>query len=375
MSELAAKKPVVLIVDDSRVIRLAAKKMLGGDYDIELAEDGLQGWAAIEQNRSVSVVFTDLSMPNMNGMALLQKVRESDDEHIAALPVIILTGAEDDSTVKQEAMDAGATDFILKPFDSIDLTSRARAYASLSRKVEELEETVSHDRLTGLYNARALDEQGKKAVSFAQRHKLSISLCVVEIQDFQALFLQYGKKAAQTILVTVVKRLQASMREEDIAARVDLCKFVLVLPLADASKARAMVERIQQTVRKLVFDVGSKKIQLALKFGCTTAASGTQIGFSELYQQAEEALSSLNVEGGAPGESRVACYHSAEQNEANSVAAISAEAMAQAMACIAQGDFDQVPAGHVNAVMNQLSLFMQHIDAKQAGQDERETGQ
>lgn len=124
MSENVTDKPEILVVDDSKVIRLAAKKMLGSEYIVHLAEDGLVGWEMLQNNSAISVVFTDLSMPNLNGMELLDNIRSSTSDHIANLPVIILTGCDDTESAKQTVFDAGATDFIGKPFESIDLMSR-----------------------------------------------------------------------------------------------------------------------------------------------------------------------------------------------------------------------------------------------------------
>ena len=90
------EKPLLLFVDDSKVMRLAADKMLGGEFRVEVAEDGLQAWTIISQNPAISVVFSDLAMPEMDGYALLEKIRTSDDDGIAGLPVIIVTGAEND---------------------------------------------------------------------------------------------------------------------------------------------------------------------------------------------------------------------------------------------------------------------------------------
>ena len=243
MSELPAEKPEVLVVDDSKVIRLAARKMLGTDYNIHLAEDGLAGWEMLQENSAISVVFTDLSMPNMNGMELLENIRTSSNDQIANLPVIILTGADDTETVKHQVFDAGATDFIAKPFESIDLLSRAKAYARLSRKVVELEKKTGYDKLTGLYNANLLVEQGSKAFSFASRHKLFISAVYFEIQDFQNVFLTHGKKVAQHIIVAVGKRLQEVMREEDIAARLGVAKYALILPMTNKQKTQIEIGR------------------------------------------------------------------------------------------------------------------------------------
>ena len=116
MSEQVTEKPEILVVDDSKVIRLAVKKMLAGDYKLHFAEDGQIAWEMLQKNNAISVVFTDLNMPNLNGMELLNHIRCADTEHIADLPVIIITGHEDSESIKQEVFDAGATDFIAKPF-------------------------------------------------------------------------------------------------------------------------------------------------------------------------------------------------------------------------------------------------------------------
>ena len=104
-----APKPLLLFVDDSKVMRLAADKMLGGEFRVEVAENGLQAWTMITNNPSISVVFSDLAMPEMDGFALLKKIRTSEDEGIAGLPVIIVTGAENDEEARAEALRLGGT--------------------------------------------------------------------------------------------------------------------------------------------------------------------------------------------------------------------------------------------------------------------------
>ena len=154
MGEQSSQKPEILIVDDSKVIRKAATKMLGDGYVIHEAVDGRDGWQQIQQNASISVVFTDIQMPVVNGMELLANVRGSDDERIAGLPMIMITGQGDSEDAKQAVFEAGATDFIAKPFSSIDLLTRAKSYAQLNARVVELEKQTGHDKLTGLLNAR-----------------------------------------------------------------------------------------------------------------------------------------------------------------------------------------------------------------------------
>ena len=83
------EKTEVLIVDDSSTIRATIAKYLGDEYTTHVAVDGEEGWKTLESNESISLVFADMHMPVMNGMLLLQKIRESDCERIANIPVII----------------------------------------------------------------------------------------------------------------------------------------------------------------------------------------------------------------------------------------------------------------------------------------------
>ena len=357
MSEQAAEKPEVLLVDDSKVIRLAARKMLGSEYVIHLAEDGLEGWELLQQNEAISVVFTDLSMPNMTGMELLNNIRGSGNDHIANLPVIIMTGAEDTETTKQEVFDNGATDFIAKPFESIDLMSRAKAFAKLSRKVVELEKKTGYDKLTGLYNANSLEEQGTKALSFANRHKLFISSVYFEIKDFQDFFLNYGKSVAQHIIVAVGKRLQEVMREEDIAARIAVAKYALILPMTNRQNTETVINRVRENINKLVFDTGKEKIRVKFVAGFTSPDLSEELGFEEMLEQTDDALQrAINAT-----DDPVVCFSDEVEVEEPELI-ITEQDIEQAFNHIREGNFYLVPEQHLSVVMQRLSPFMQYAE-------------
>lgn len=357
MSELPVEKPEVMVVDDSKVIRLAARKMLGTDYTIHLAEDGLIGWEMLQKNSAISVVFTDLSMPNLNGMELLEKIRTSSSDQIANLPVIILTGADDTDSIKQQVFDAGATDFITKPFESIDLLSRAKAYARLNRKVVELEKKTGYDKLTGLYNANMLVEQGAKAFSFASRHRLHISAVYFEIQDFQSCFLSHGKKVAQHIIIAVGKRLQEVMREEDVAARLGVAKYALILPMTNKKKTLRVIERIRESINKLVFNTGKEKIRVSFKTGYATPEFIEDIEFNDLLDQADDALQRARDSA----TEQVVGFDDALVAEEPPLI-ITEEDIEQACAHILAGNFYQIPETHLAAVAERISPFMRYVD-------------
>jgi diguanylate cyclase (GGDEF)-like protein len=357
MSEPVIKKPEILVVDDSKVIRLAAKKMLGADYEIHFAEDGQIAWEILQKDNAITVVFTDLSMPNLGGMELLSCIRNAEAENIAALPVIIMTGNEDTPAVKQEMFDAGATDFIAKPFESIDLVSRAKAYARLSGKVTELEKKVDNDKLTGLYSVSSLEQQGAKAFAFASRHKLPFSVVFFEITDFNACFLNHGKRIAQYIIAKVGKRLQESMREEDIAARIGVAKFALVLPMTGQQKTENVINRVCESINKLVFDTGKDRIRVNFVAGYTVPDLIEESDFKDVLDHADNALqNAIN----SMSETAV-CYD--EQVEIEVPAMLTTdEDIARAFSSILQGNYEQIPDQHLAAVVARLSSFMQYVE-------------
>jgi len=356
MSENVEEKPEILVVDDSRVIRLAARKMLGSEYTIHLAEDGLVGWEILQGNSNISVVFTDLSMPNLNGMELLDNIRSSTSDHIANLPVIILTGCDDSESVKQTVFDAGATDFVTKPFESIDLLSRAKSYARLCRKVVDLEKKTGYDKLTGLGNANSLEEQGNKAFSFASRHKLAISMVYFEIKGFQNIFLSYGKKVAQQVIVTIGKRLQEVMREEDIAARVAVARYALVLPMTNKQKTQIVINRVRESINKLVFDTGKEKLRVNFVAGFSSPVLTEEFTYEDLEKQADDALQRVLV-----SDEPMICFDDEVIVEETPLV-VTEQDIEQAFVHILAGNFYLIPEEHIAAVAERLAPFMQYVD-------------
>lgn len=108
--------PLILVVDDSRVMRQALNKILRRRYQVVDAPDGMEAWTLLEQNPGIACVFTDLSMPQLDGYGLLQRIRDSDDTRLKALPVVIVTGNEDDEGTRRKAAERGANDVVMKPF-------------------------------------------------------------------------------------------------------------------------------------------------------------------------------------------------------------------------------------------------------------------
>lgn len=121
------EKPLILVADDSRLIRKTIIKMLGDGYEIIECVDGVAAWAQIQHNASIDLAITDIDMPNMDGYGVLCRVRASEAERLQNIPVIVITGAEDEIT-KERAYACGANDFILKPINADQLRTTVNDY-------------------------------------------------------------------------------------------------------------------------------------------------------------------------------------------------------------------------------------------------------
>jgi two-component system, cell cycle response regulator len=360
MGENVTDKPEILVVDDSRVIRHAATKMLGLDYTVHLAENGAAGWQQLGQNDAISVAFVDMQMPEMNGLELLTQIRNSDDERLASLPVIIITGADDTENTKKQIFDAGATDFITKPFDSIDLISRANSYARLNSKVVELEKKAGHDRITGLFSTAGFEEQGARALSLALRHKQQLSVVSLEIVSFHNLYLSHGKRIAQQIIVAVANRLNEVMRTEDIAARTGVARYALLLPVTSEASARIVVSRVCESISKLVLNTGREKLRISLAFGLVESALVDDQIFSDIVAQADAALArAISHNGG--GHDVV----EAVKTPALSAEPVITEALInEAMQHVCTGDFSGIPEYLLMPVAERIAPFIEYVNSR-----------
>lgn len=238
----------VIVVDDSKLIRNAASKMLGAEFDVVAVEDGAEAWSLLEHDPAIQVVFTDLDMPNLNGYELLRDIRTAADARIRGLPVIVVTGVEDDEVARVRALELGATDFVTKPFATIDLLARARAHASHQRETTKLRAQTTLDPLTGLANKAGFLDRLQQDMAYAHRHGQVLTLVRIEIDNFRTIFLQRGKDVGERLLMHVATLLRASIRKEDTAGRVTLGGFALSLPGGEPQGIEHMVERLRAEI-------------------------------------------------------------------------------------------------------------------------------
>lgn len=310
-------KARILAVDDSRVMRRAISKILGTDYDVVEVENGEDAWTMLLNDDTIQIVFSDLSMPFLDGFGLLDRMRQADDPRLNETPVIIITGKDDDEDTKKEALDKGASDFITKPFDSIQLLARAKSHITFKQTTTKLTETsdklerqATIDETTGLGGQRYFCKVGEETLSYSIRHGGQFIIFRMDIDNFNNLFIKYGKKVMDAMLQLIGEKFTGLVRQEDTIARTGVSKFGLILKETALDDAKMLAERIRHEIQAMSFSIpeSSTTLSLTISAGLYEPAIPTnqksEITFTRLIAETEKYLAKAVAAGG----NKIVCH-------------------------------------------------------------------
>lgn len=300
--------PAVLVIDDSRVIRRAVVKALSSEFTLIEAEDGETGWQHIVSNPHVQVVVSDVEMPRLDGYSLICRMRASDEQRIRELPVIVITGAQDDTT-RERAFACGATDFVIKPLDSAQLLARARAHARLDQTAGGSRETAISpespdeqsgivDPLTELHSRRYFLQRATQDIALARRHGQDLAVIRIDFDDFRAVYQRYGDDACDQMFIWLAGVMRANTRTEDTLARIRGGEFAILAPSSDRQEATALCERLRRAVRNKPFHHDGAPVSLTISLGLATLTGDRVETITGLLARAEQRLTLAKAGGG-----------------------------------------------------------------------------
>lgn len=228
-TEKEEERPIVILADDDPSIRLMVRHVLEAeDYEIIEAEDGLDAIKVVEKYHP-ALVLLDAVMPGLDGFSTCQQIK--DKGHVD-VPIIMLTGLDDDISVER-AYEVGAIDYITKPIKWAVLKHRVRSIVKsvmAERKIHRLE---YRDTLTQLPNRRLFVDRLEQAIARAERHRESIALMVVDIDDFKLVNDSFGHEAGDKLIKAVGDLLSKSMRRADTVARLGGDEFAIIIENVD----------------------------------------------------------------------------------------------------------------------------------------------
>lgn len=291
----------VLIADDSATSRELLRRALSHwGYEVVMAEDGRQAWDILAQPDPPPMAVLDWVMPFMTGPEVCRKVRET---HREPYTYILLLTSKNTKIETVEGLEAGADDYIVKPFDQHELQVRLRAgkriidlQMDLLRAREELRERANKDLLTMLPNRPAIATTLETEISRCHRDRRTVGVILLDIDHFKKINDTYGHFTGDAVLRETAIRLRGNMRPYDQVGRYGGEEFLVVLPNCDLDQAGNQAERMRARLHVAPMIVDGMEISVSASFG-VTVSDGSERSPDLFVRVADEALYRAKASG------------------------------------------------------------------------------
>jgi len=243
------KKAKVLIVDDEKINLDVLINLLKPYYRTVAAKNGEQAFKRLEVPPLPDLILLDIMMPGMDGYEVCRQLKKT--EVTRDIPVIFITGKNDEQ-YEAKGFQAGAVDYITKPFSPLIALARVKTHIELKRRGDMLERLAGLDGLTGIPNRRHFDQFLEAEWKRSCRYNHSISLLIMDIDYFKLYNDHYGHAEGDDCLKKVASSFSQSMiRSTDLAARYGGEEFACILPETDFEGAMVTADRIMKAIHAL----------------------------------------------------------------------------------------------------------------------------
>ena len=278
----------ILIADDDRVSLLVLKGALQDwDYDVLPVGDGEAAWDALQKADRPAMAILDWDMPGMDGVEVCRRVRlESPSPYVY---LIVLTSKRETEFIVQ-AMDAGADDFIAKPFQIEELQVRVRAGRRIAELHHELQQRALTDALTCVWNRGAIMQALVRELARRLRAADSAAVALIDIDHFKRINDTHGHAAGDAVLQEVARRIATGLRPPDIFGRYGGEEFLFILPQCGQAEAIQVAERVRQCVSATTVEGAFGQVQITISIGVASISASSQESANGLLERADAAL-------------------------------------------------------------------------------------
>jgi diguanylate cyclase (GGDEF)-like protein len=277
----------VLIADDDPAALLLLESALEDwGYEVETARDGTEAWEALRRSDAPPLAILDWMMPGLDGVDVCRKVRQLPDAPYVYL--IMLTGKAATQDIVR-GMEAGADDYVAKPFDEHELEVRLRAGRRIMELHEALRIQATRDMLTGLWNRGVILEILQREALRSGREDIPVGIILADLDDFKRINDTRGHLIGDAVLREVSRRMALPLRPYDALGRYGGEEFLVVLPGCDTGNTLKVAERLRHGVAEAPVATPTGHIPLTVSLGAL-AARGPGLDVDHLIAIADEAL-------------------------------------------------------------------------------------
>lgn len=293
---------ILLVASSAHSIKLVSKH-LQEHFTLRTAEDAESAWDSLLENREIVLLIGELELM-ISQFGLLERIRSAGDSWLAATPILLMVGENDNDAERELAFQMGATDFINLPFASSELTARARLHANLylqhsMESAEEVHQVSDADLLQQLSQKNFFYSRAQQELSFAQRHRGNFSLCKLGLDNIKSIIEVFDKATATTVIKGIAGMIQQTLRREDTLCYLGNAEFYLLYPATNGIGATDGLKRILKRVAGSKMQIADKqRVHVTLSgavFSCLPTESSD---LGQIYALLDANLDKARAAGG-----------------------------------------------------------------------------
>jgi diguanylate cyclase (GGDEF)-like protein len=265
------------------------------------ADDGAKACKILQEEDGPQMAILDWVMPEVDGLEVCRRLRKSEKSGDRYTYIIMLTGRSDKEDIIT-GIDAGADDYVVKPFDTKELQARLQTgqrivdlQSALRTANKKLLFLSRLDPLTGALSRNAILDDLDLAMYQSKREKKPLSIVLVDVDNLKEKNESFGRGAGDQVLQDCVRRIGASLRRTDNVGRLGGDEFLVILPGVDSPNGTIICQRIQKAI------VGKQIVFGDYTFSMTVSQSlavwDGKTGIEEMVASVQQTLAATKGQG------------------------------------------------------------------------------
>lgn len=290
---------ILIAEDDEASLYILTEITKEWGYEPVIARDGEEAWEILKKPDAPKLVLLDWMMPGMNGLDVCRRAQTKDG---GDSPYIIFLTSKNSIEDLVECLEAGASDFIAKPYNNTELKARinvgrkiVQLQSELRKAREDMARKALHDSLTGIFNRGAILEILEKELNRARREKRSLTIGLFDIDHFKDINDTYGHLAGDKILCGIVSRLQMNLRKYDQVGRLGGEEFIVISPFPASGESEEFYERLRSSISDKQFLWKETAIPVTISIGVADSSDCESV--SEMLAKVDAAMYRAKAEG------------------------------------------------------------------------------
>jgi two-component system, cell cycle response regulator len=300
----------ILLAEDSPVYRrMIAAHLKEWGFDCICVKDGKEAWKLLTKQDAPRLAILDWVLPEIDGIDLCRRLRDHPKDE--AYTYAILLTAKNQQHEMLEAMSAGADDFLVKPFDPLELKARllvGQRIVELQEKLVSANSTLqfvaSHDFLTGAWNRAEIVAFMQRELVRGRRDATPVGIVLADVDHFKQVNDRFGHETGDVILKEITKRFSDNLREYDGIGRYGGEEFLIVIPGCNLPTTMRRANEIREAIESAPVRTSHGELAVTVSMGATVSESSTNVGF--LLRHADTALYEAKRNGRNRVEAKIA---------------------------------------------------------------------